>query len=49
MTSSRVPPLITQTGSGGSGRIAIERLSRLTNTRFNFIPDQGAAEEKDLT
>ncbi|CAB3899916.1 tripartite tricarboxylate transporter substrate binding protein [Achromobacter sp. ACM03] len=33
------------TGTGGSGRIAIERLSRLTNTRFNFIPYKGAAEE----
>ena len=33
------------TGAGGSGRIAIERLSRLTNTKFNFIPYKGAAEE----
>jgi tripartite-type tricarboxylate transporter receptor subunit TctC len=33
------------TGAGGSGRIAIERLSRLTNARFNFIPYKGAAEE----
>lgn len=33
------------TGAGGSGRIAIERLSRLTGARFNFIPYKGAAEE----
>ena len=33
------------TGTGGSGRIAIERLSRLTNVKFNFIPYKGAAEE----
>ncbi|MFF7055055.1 tripartite tricarboxylate transporter substrate binding protein [Achromobacter spanius] len=33
------------TGAGGSGRIAIERLSRLTGTTFNFIPYKGAAEE----
>ncbi len=33
------------TGTGGSGRIAIERLSRLTGVRFNFIPYKGAAEE----
>ncbi|KOF54429.1 hypothetical protein AD428_07185 [Achromobacter sp. DMS1] len=33
------------TGAGGSGRIAIERLSRLTGARFNFIPFKGAAEE----
>lgn len=33
------------TGAGGSGRIAIERLSRLTGAKFNFIPYKGAAEE----
>lgn len=33
------------TGTGGSGRIAIERLSRLTDVKFNFIPYKGAAEE----
>ncbi|MBB1592985.1 tripartite tricarboxylate transporter substrate binding protein [Achromobacter sp. UMC46] len=33
------------TGTGGSGRIAIERLSRLTEVKFNFIPYKGAAEE----
>ncbi len=33
------------TGAGGSGRIAIERLSRLTGARFNFIPYKGAGEE----
>lgn len=33
------------TGTGGSGRIAIERLSRLTGAKFNFIPFKGAAEE----
>lgn len=33
------------TGVGGSGHIAIERLSRLTGTKFNFVPFKGAAEE----